>query len=225
MKAVLAAAKKVEELLATLAVRVVVDDNNNYKPGPRMKHWEERGVPVRVEIGPQDVAKGSCVVARSMPGDEPGTVAQKTTVKMSNMLIKHVRKALLEAGVELEQAMPSVDGGPKSENATAGESVSEEEDEEDGEEVTAARDAGGAASTIGPSGDDMDDFSLHDIEREEDALMLTKKDLAKRKRKEDKAKRKAAKAVSSPAAEVEEAEKKNEPWKKPRKPKTVLFKA
>lgn len=39
MEAVLAAAKKVEGLLAALAVRVVVDTNNDYKPGERMKHW------------------------------------------------------------------------------------------------------------------------------------------------------------------------------------------
>jgi N-acetylmuramoyl-L-alanine amidase len=39
MNAVLEAAKKVEGLLASLGVRVVVDDNNKFKPGPRMKHW------------------------------------------------------------------------------------------------------------------------------------------------------------------------------------------
>eukprot|EP00955_Chlamydomonas_euryale_P014884 159820-Chlamydomonas_euryale.AAC.16 len=39
MKAVVTAAKKVEELLSTLGVRVVVDDNNKFTPGQRMKHW------------------------------------------------------------------------------------------------------------------------------------------------------------------------------------------
>lgn len=34
------AARKVEAMLAEeLGVRVVVDDNNNFKPGERMKHW------------------------------------------------------------------------------------------------------------------------------------------------------------------------------------------
>ena len=42
MQSVLAAAKKVHEMLVAglgPACRVVTDDNNSFKPGPRMKHW------------------------------------------------------------------------------------------------------------------------------------------------------------------------------------------
>lgn len=63
---------------------------------------ETLGVPVRIEIGPQDVAKGNCVVARAT--GEPGTVAEKSTMKMSKALVKHVRQALSDAGVKLGKA-------------------------------------------------------------------------------------------------------------------------
>ena len=42
MQAVLAAAKKVHEMLSEglgPTVRIVTDNNNKFKPGPRMKHW------------------------------------------------------------------------------------------------------------------------------------------------------------------------------------------
>lgn len=39
LEEVLGAAKKVEDLLSCLGVRVVRDTNNDYKPGERMKHW------------------------------------------------------------------------------------------------------------------------------------------------------------------------------------------
>ena len=42
MQAVLAAAKKVHEMLSEglgPTCRIVTDNNNKFKPGPRMKHW------------------------------------------------------------------------------------------------------------------------------------------------------------------------------------------
>ena len=38
-------------------------------PGWKFNHWEMKGVPIRVEVGPKDVAKEACVVARR---DKPG---------------------------------------------------------------------------------------------------------------------------------------------------------
>ncbi len=39
------------------ALEVVVDDREEYKPGFKFYHWERRGVPLRIEIGPRDLAK------------------------------------------------------------------------------------------------------------------------------------------------------------------------
>ncbi|GAX80715.1 hypothetical protein CEUSTIGMA_g8150.t1 [Chlamydomonas eustigma] len=186
MKSVLEAAKKVEGLLSTLGVRVVVDDNNKFKPGPRMKHWEELGVPVRVEVGPQDVAKGSCVVAKA---GEPGTVAQKTTVKMSTMLVKHVRRALTDAGV-LVLKDATQEGDDEGDDA-----LSEDEGvvlRVKGEGGVSSAGQSGVPEDGGAGGDDMDDFEL-EVEAEEEVLTMSKKELAKRKRKKDKAKKKATK--------------------------------
>ncbi len=45
-------------------VRVHVDDRVGIKPGAKYYHWELRGVPVRMEIGPRDLASSSGVLVR-----------------------------------------------------------------------------------------------------------------------------------------------------------------
>ena len=36
-------------------VRVKIDDRSNYTPGWKYNHWELKGVPIRIEVGPKDV--------------------------------------------------------------------------------------------------------------------------------------------------------------------------
>jgi len=43
---------------------VVLDDRDGLRPGAKHFDWEQKGVPVRIEIGPRDVQAGSCVVKR-----------------------------------------------------------------------------------------------------------------------------------------------------------------
>jgi prolyl-tRNA synthetase len=50
---------------------VKVDDRDQYQPGYKFNEWELRGVPVRVELGPKDLAQRACVLARrDLPGKE-----------------------------------------------------------------------------------------------------------------------------------------------------------
>ena len=63
------AAKKIREQLVKAEIRVKVDEREGQSPGFKFNDWEMRGVPLRMEIGPKDVAKGSVVLARR---DRPG---------------------------------------------------------------------------------------------------------------------------------------------------------
>jgi prolyl-tRNA synthetase len=50
---------------------VVVDEREQHQPGYKFTEWEIKGVPVRVEIGPKDLAQNACVLARrDVPGKE-----------------------------------------------------------------------------------------------------------------------------------------------------------
>jgi prolyl-tRNA synthetase len=58
---------KAHELAASLravGVRVEVDDRDNYNPGWKFAHWEVKGVPVRIELGPKDMAASQAVARR-----------------------------------------------------------------------------------------------------------------------------------------------------------------
>jgi prolyl-tRNA synthetase len=61
--AVLAFVGRVRETLAG-AVRLHVDDRDQYSPGWKYNEYEMRGVPVRLEIGPRDVANGAVMSVR-----------------------------------------------------------------------------------------------------------------------------------------------------------------
>ncbi|MGE5072715.1 MAG: proline--tRNA ligase anticodon binding domain-containing protein, partial [Anaerolineae bacterium] len=55
--------------LKTAGIRTKFDDREEVTPGFKYNDWEMRGVPLRVEIGPRDVDKGSVALARR---DKPG---------------------------------------------------------------------------------------------------------------------------------------------------------
>ncbi len=48
--------------------RVKVDDRENYTPGWKFNEWELKGVPVRIEVGPKDLAADQAVLVRRDTG-------------------------------------------------------------------------------------------------------------------------------------------------------------
>ena len=62
-------ARKLKEELIKANIRVTLDEREGPSPGWKFNDWEMRGVPLRVELGPKDVAKQSAVLARR---DRPG---------------------------------------------------------------------------------------------------------------------------------------------------------
>jgi prolyl-tRNA synthetase len=52
-------------------LNIKVDDREQYQPGYKFNEWELKGVPIRIELGPRDLDKKCCVLARrDMPGKE-----------------------------------------------------------------------------------------------------------------------------------------------------------
>merc|ERR1711871_1096904 len=45
-------------------VRVRLDDRDNYNPGWKYNHWELKGVPLRMELGPKDLLAGQVRLVR-----------------------------------------------------------------------------------------------------------------------------------------------------------------
>jgi prolyl-tRNA synthetase len=107
-KNVLEAANRLARTLAELPrqeffghepIAVKVDDREQYQPGYKFNEWEVRGVPVRVELGPKDLAKEACVLARrDLPGKESKEmgVPLKAAPQRIVVLLQTMQQALLE---------------------------------------------------------------------------------------------------------------------------------
>ncbi|MEL6254930.1 MAG: proline--tRNA ligase [Bacteroidota bacterium] len=61
---VLTKADEIHASLKSLGIRVKVDDDDTKKPGWKFAEWELKGVPVRLAIGPRDLANNKIEVAR-----------------------------------------------------------------------------------------------------------------------------------------------------------------
>jgi prolyl-tRNA synthetase len=103
------AAKKIREQLVKADVRVKVDDREGQSPGFKFNDWEMRGVPLRMEIGPKDVAKGSVVLARrDRPGKEGKSfVSQDGIVESVRQLLVEIQKALFDRALAFREAHTS----------------------------------------------------------------------------------------------------------------------
>ena len=61
---ILPKAREVAAMLRGAGFRIHLDDRDQFQTGYKYSDWEMRGVPVRLEIGPKDVAKEQCVLVR-----------------------------------------------------------------------------------------------------------------------------------------------------------------
>jgi prolyl-tRNA synthetase len=61
---VLPAARKLEAELLGAGVRAKLDAREEFTPGWKFAEYEMRGVPLRIEVGPKDIAKGQAVFVR-----------------------------------------------------------------------------------------------------------------------------------------------------------------
>jgi len=100
--AVLASAQNLFQACKAKGIRAKVDLREGKSPGWKFNDWEMKGVPVRVEVGPKDVEKGACVVARrDIPGKEGKEFgvpaeAQGFTAHVTNVLSEIQDKYLAE---------------------------------------------------------------------------------------------------------------------------------
>lgn len=102
---VMAAVERSRALLGG-SVRLKVDDREGYTPGWKFNEWELRGVPLRLEIGPKDVALGQVTLARR---DVPGragreSVPQEGLLQRVTDLLADIQKALFERAAAFRQA-------------------------------------------------------------------------------------------------------------------------
>ncbi|MBV8691135.1 MAG: proline--tRNA ligase [Actinobacteria bacterium] len=80
--------------LAGLHHRVQVDDRVDVSFGRRVTDWELKGVPVRLEVGPRDLAEGNVTLVRRDTGEKQAVPLAEASTRAS-MLVSEVQASLL----------------------------------------------------------------------------------------------------------------------------------
>ena len=78
--------------------RLKVDDREEVTPGFKFNDWELRGVPLRVEIGPKDVANGTLAMARrDLPGKSgKGIISREQLGNVVAETLPAIQKSMFE---------------------------------------------------------------------------------------------------------------------------------
>lgn len=116
--AVMARARDYMALLGSAGIRVHCDDRDE-RPGAKFFHWELRGVPVRLELGPRDVASDTCMtVARvcDPQGARKRTVPSSALVDTIKALLAELQRYLKERAqtyrdAQVQEMTPDQAGG------------------------------------------------------------------------------------------------------------------
>jgi len=93
--AVVAEGARIIEELKARGIRAKLDDRDQLKPGPKFFEWEQKGVPVRLELGPRDLAAKTVVLARRDDGSKSPTPFAGLADHVTGLL-DTIQKGLLE---------------------------------------------------------------------------------------------------------------------------------
>lgn len=66
--------------------RVEIDARDGYTPGWKFNEWEMKGVPLRLEIGPKDLAQGQVVLVRRDTGEKMAVKEEKLVETVEELL-------------------------------------------------------------------------------------------------------------------------------------------
>jgi prolyl-tRNA synthetase len=97
---VLSKSNKILADLQSSWIRALIDSRENYTPGWKFNEWEMKGIPLRIEIGPKDLAKNSVVLVRRDSGKKESAELENLseTVKVR---LEEIQKSLWEKANDL----------------------------------------------------------------------------------------------------------------------------
>ncbi len=80
-------------------IRMRLDDRENLKPGAKYYEWEMRGVPIRLELGPRDLASNQAVAVRRDTGAKQ-PLSLDTLGEDIEQLLERIQDDMLSAARE-----------------------------------------------------------------------------------------------------------------------------
>ena len=95
---VVEAAQKIADTLKAAGIRVKLDDSDQ-SPGWKFSEYEMKGVPLRVEIGPRDLAENKCVIVRR-DNREKSFISIDTLVESVQNGLEALREAIYQKALQ-----------------------------------------------------------------------------------------------------------------------------
>lgn len=83
--------------------RVHFDARETHTPGNKFNHWEQKGVPIRINIGPKDVAQNVVEIARRDTGEKLRGVNQAQLVDEIPKLLATVQQGIFDRALKFRQ--------------------------------------------------------------------------------------------------------------------------
>ncbi|KTG36757.1 hypothetical protein cypCar_00038964 [Cyprinus carpio] len=90
-------------------IRVKADLRDNYSPGWKFNHWELKGVPIRLEVGPKDLKQGQFVAVRRDTGAKLTVPEADAEKKILNLLEEIQNNLFKRASDDLHKHMVVAD--------------------------------------------------------------------------------------------------------------------
>ncbi|XP_033000649.1 bifunctional glutamate/proline--tRNA ligase isoform X7 [Lacerta agilis] len=94
-EALMAKCAEYRKQLFSANIRARVDLRENYSPGWKFNHWELKGVPVRLEVGPRDMKNHQFVAVRRDTGEKL-TFAEKEAVDQLRCVLDKIQTNLFD---------------------------------------------------------------------------------------------------------------------------------
>ncbi|KAG0496488.1 hypothetical protein HPP92_001006 [Vanilla planifolia] len=103
MQAIFAACTSTVQTLLAEGIRAEHDLRENYSPGWKYSNWEMKGVPLRIEIGPKDIASKQVRVVRRDNGAKTD-IPLANLVEVVNGILSNIQASLFNAAKEKRDA-------------------------------------------------------------------------------------------------------------------------
>ncbi len=103
---VLPKAVELRDRLKASGIRVHLDDDDANTPGWKYAEWEMRGVPVRLEIGPKDIQKGSVVLVNRLDRKKIFVSWDELATRLT-ALLEEIQAELFARAVRAREAQTS----------------------------------------------------------------------------------------------------------------------
>ena len=93
-------AHQIKDDLSKIELRVHLDDREQLTPGFKFNDWEMKGIPIRIEIGPKDIAKKQVVLVKRHNRTKTSLNMDSLTEEISSEL-KNIQKEMFDAAKKI----------------------------------------------------------------------------------------------------------------------------